>query len=179
MGRVMADDAFESIVAAYHAEIRRYLLRLTAKATDADDLSQETFVRAFRAYRALPSGSNVRAWLFAIATNVCRNHFRAQKRRRRALAAVAVEIPLAGGNGPEGQALLGETRARVERIIARLPRKQRVAFVMRKMHDLDYKVIGESLACSAESARAHVFHALRKIRRALDEVVAVKTEFEP
>src|SRR5713226_3045287 len=92
MDRVMADDAFESIVAAHHAEIRRYLLRMTAKATDADDLSQETFVRAFRAYRALPPGSNVRAWLFAIATNLFRNHFRAQGRRRRAYAAAALEM---------------------------------------------------------------------------------------
>ena len=57
MGRVMAEDAFEAVVGAHHAEIRRYLLRVTARASDADDLSQETFLRAFRAYRALPPGS--------------------------------------------------------------------------------------------------------------------------
>ncbi|HSE03613.1 MAG TPA: RNA polymerase sigma factor, partial [Methylomirabilota bacterium] len=71
----MAEDAFEAVVAAHHAEIRRYLLRVTARGSDADDLSQETFLRAFRAYRALPPGSNVRAWLFTIATNLGRNHF--------------------------------------------------------------------------------------------------------
>ena len=48
-----------------------------------------------------------------------------------------------------------------------LPLKQRLAFVLRKVHDLDYDVIAQSLHCSAESARAHVFQALKKIRLGL------------
>ncbi len=50
MGRVMAEDAFEAVVGAHHAEIRRYLLRVTARASDADDLSQETFLRPMGGY---------------------------------------------------------------------------------------------------------------------------------
>lgn len=172
----MAEDAFEGIVAAHHAEIRRYLLRVTARGSDADDLSQETFLRAFRAYRGLPPEANVRAWLFAIATNLCRNHFRSQKRRRLAYAAVAAEAPVADRERPDGEALLSEARERVERLIAGLPFKQRLAFTMRKMHDLDYEAIGASLSCSAESARAHVFQALKKIRQGLDERVPAETE---
>jgi RNA polymerase sigma-70 factor (ECF subfamily) len=172
----MAEDGFESIVAAHHGEIRRYLLRVTARASDADDLSQETFLRAFRAYRALPDGANVRAWLFAIATNLGKNHFRGLARRRRAYAAVAEEVETADMNRPEEEALMREARGRVEGIIAGLPLKQRLAFVMRKMHDLDYDAIGESLSCSAESARAHVFQALRKIRRGLDDRAQMPTE---
>jgi RNA polymerase sigma-70 factor (ECF subfamily) len=56
----------------------------------------------------------------------------------------------------------------VERTVGRLPLKQRQAFIMRKIHELDYEAIGQSLDCSAESARAHVFQALRKIRLSLD-----------
>ena len=175
----MGEDVFESIVAAHHGEIRRYLLRLTARASDADDLSQETFLRAFRAFRGLGPGANVRAWLFAIATNVGRNHVRALTRRRRAYAAVTVEAPVLDTSWPEAEALMSEARERAERIIARLPLKQRLAFIMRKMHDLDYEAIGESLACSAESARAHVFQALRKIRKGLDDLVPVRMESQP
>jgi len=176
MGRVMAEDAFEAVVGAHHAEIRRYLLRITARASDADDLSQETFLRAFRAYRALPEGANVRAWLFAIATNLGRNHFRAQSRRRRAYAAVAQEMPVGAPAHADGQVMADEARVRIERVIDGLPGKQRLAFVMRKMHDLEYAEIGASLHCSEESARAHVFQALRKIRRGLDGHLAVGTE---
>ena len=61
-------------------------------------------------------------------------------------------------------------------IVATLPFKQRVAFTMRKVHELDYDAIGQSLDCSAESARAHVFQALRKIRQGLDDLDVVPTE---
>ena len=148
MGRVMAEDAFEAVVGAHHAEIRRYLLRVTARPSDADDLSQETFLRAFRAYRALPLGANVRAWLFTIATNLGRNHFRAQSRRRRAYAAVALEAPTGAPDRTDGRVLADEARVRVEQVIGGLPEKQRLAFIMRKMHELDYAEIGTSLCCS-------------------------------
>ena len=174
MGRVMAEDAFEAVVGAHHAEIRRYLLRITARGSDADDLSQETFLRAFRAYRALPPGSNVRAWLFTIATNLGRNHFRSQGRRRRAYAAAAMEMRPDAPDRADGQVLAewllftNADEERLERVIGGLPGKQRLAFIMRKMHELEYAEIGASLSCSEESARAHVFQALRKVRRSLD-----------
>jgi RNA polymerase sigma-70 factor (ECF subfamily) len=175
----MADDAFGAVVGAHHAEIRRYLLRLTARGSDADDLSQETFLRAFRAYRALPAGANVRAWLFTIATNLGRNHFRAQARRRRAYAAAALDAPAGVPPVADGRVLADEARARIERVITGLPEKQRLAFIMRKIHELDYTEIGASLRCSEESARAHVFQALRKIRRGLDGHLPGATEPEP
>jgi DNA-directed RNA polymerase specialized sigma24 family protein len=61
-------------------------------------------------------------------------------------------------------------------VIDGLPQKQRLAFIMRKMHELGYAEIGTSLRCSEESARAHVFQALRKIRRGLDGHLAARTE---
>ncbi len=159
---------FEAIVATHHAEIYRYLLRATGGTSDADDLSQETFLRAYRAYRSLPKDANARAWLFTIATNLARNHFRAQKRRRLAYAAMSATLSGTNDTGPEAVALGREVGAVVEAIVGRLPLKQRLAFLQRKVHGLDYEAIGRNLHCSAESARAHVFQALRKIRQALD-----------
>ena len=68
------------------------------------------------------------------------------------------------------QALLTETAIRA------LPLKQRLAFTLRKMHELDYEVIGQSIDCSPESARAHVFQALRKIRTTLNGHALPSTE---
>ena len=166
----MGQQPFETILEAHHAEIYRYLRCVTSRAAEADDLSQETFLRAYRAYRALPSDANVRAWLFTIATNLARNHFRSEGRRSRAHAAVTVSRSvLDDGAGPEGETLFNETRARVEAVVERLPLRQRLAFILRKIHDVDYEVIARSLDCSAETARAHVFQALRKIRHSLGE----------
>src|SRR5262245_222131 len=173
------DDPFGAVVAAHHAEIRRYLVRVTARPSDADDLSQETFLRAFRAHHALPDGANVRAWLFTIATNLCRNHFRGEKRRRLALAAASAEPSPWPSDRPDGHVLLEEAGARIDEIVRALPLKQRLAFIMRKLHDLDYDAIGGSLECSGESARAHVFQALKKIRRGLDDRSAAPPETTP
>jgi RNA polymerase sigma factor (sigma-70 family) len=69
---------------------------------------------------------------------------------------------------PEAELVSRETGALVEGIVRHLPLKQRLAFTQRKIHGLDYEAIGQSLGCSAESARAHVFQAVRKIRQRLD-----------
>lgn len=164
----MGQEPFEAIVAAHHAEIYRYVLRTTARSSEAQDLSQETFLRAYRAYRTLPADANVRAWLFAIATNLCRNHFRGEARRRVAHRAIRVTARGIEDDGPEEATRFNETRELLDRVIGQLPLKQRMAFTLRKIHDLDYEAIARSLDCSAESARAHVFQALRKVRQSLN-----------
>lgn len=165
----MDEAGFETMVATHHGEIYRYLVRATGRTSDADDLSQETFLRAYRAFRALPKDANARAWLFTIATNLSRNHFRSLTRRRRAYEVVGLLTSERDGEAtPDGMAVGRELSAVVTTAIGRLPTKQRLAFLQRKIHGLDYDSIGASLGCSAESARAHVFQALKKIRRALD-----------
>jgi RNA polymerase sigma-70 factor (ECF subfamily) len=166
----MADQAFEAVVAVHHAEIHRYLARVTRRPSDADDLSQETFLRAFRAHGRLTPGANVRAWLFAIATNLCRNHWRSEARRRRAHETIGSRGEREDAGGPEGEAVLEQANIRVTGVVGALPLKQRLAFTMRKIHELEYDEIGKSLGCSEESARAHVFQALRKVRRALGDL---------
>ena len=59
---MMGAQPFETIVGAHHAEIYRYLRRVTSRTAEAEDLSQETFLRAYRAYRTLGPDANVRTW---------------------------------------------------------------------------------------------------------------------
>jgi RNA polymerase sigma-70 factor (ECF subfamily) len=165
---MMSDTCFEALMSEHHAEIFRYLLRVTGRRSDADDLSQETFLRAFRAYATLTPDANTRAWLFTIATNLFRNHYRDQKRRRLAYAEVTATARDRQDEHPGHVQAGRETSGMIEAVVVRLPLKQRLAFVQRKVHGLEYEAIGQSLRCSAESARAHVFQALKKIRQGLD-----------
>ena len=164
----MSDRTFEALMSDHHAEIYRYVLRVTGRRQDADDLSQETFLRAFRAHRTLPQDANARAWLFAIATNLTRNYFRSQKRRRLAYTAVVMETRETDEERPDGVSISREIGSAVDQVVAGLPLRQRLAFLQRKVHGLDYDAIGRSLECTAETARAHVFQAVRKVRRALE-----------
>lgn len=172
----MEETVFDGVVATHHGEIFRYLRRLAWRVAEADDLSQETFLRAYRAWPRLTPEANVRAWLFTIATNVYRNHVRSERRRQAAHATVRATRSELDLDGPEAEALADEMRTLTQAAIRRLPLKQRLAFTLRKLHELDYEAIGQSLECSPESARAHVFQALRKIRTTLNGHALPQTE---
>jgi RNA polymerase sigma-70 factor, ECF subfamily len=156
VGVLAGDPGFDALVARHHAEIYRYLLRMTGRTSVAGGLSQETFLRA---YRSLPADGSARARLFGIATRLSRKHLRGTGRRRRA------DGGLTAGVGADGRAL---DSVRIEAMVAVLPFEQRAAFLQRKFHLLDYAAIGQILRCSIEGAQALVFRALRRIRQALD-----------
>ena len=164
IARTPSADAFEAIVLAHHGDIHRYLRRVTGRASEAEDLAQETFLRAYRALAGLPADTNHRAWLYTIATNrSATTSLRATAEDARH-ATVRVIRRASRRGQPRGRAVAGEVRSARRERDRRLPLKQRLAFTMRKLEELDYETIGASLDCSAESARAHVFQALRKIR---------------
>ena len=168
--------SFEQLVTQHHHEIYLYIWRLTHGADEAQDLFQETFLRAYKAYERLPEEANTRAWLFKIATNLCRNYFRHQQRHPNVgLHEVlpVVEREAAQGNGatpdnPEQRLLSYDLERHVLALIDGLPVKQKAALIQRKLHDMPYDNIALSLQCSPEAARANVFQALKKIRAELD-----------
>jgi len=170
------NQCFEQLVTQHHREIYLYIARLTRGSQEAEDLFQETFLRAYKAYTRLPEAANTRAWLFKIATNLCRNHFRYLKRHQgvpmhEALA--AVERSRSNGHGaaaddPAQTVQSHHMEQQVLEIIAGLPLKQKAALVQRKLHGLPYDSIAISLQCSQDAARAHVFQAIKKIRTALE-----------
>jgi RNA polymerase sigma-70 factor, ECF subfamily len=172
----MATDPFDALVEGHHGEIHRYLTRVTRRRAEADDLAQETFLRAYRTWRALPEDANVRAWLFTIATNLARNYFRGEKRRARAHDSVKAAATEQSHDTADGALAFTEALTLVEDVVDGLPFKQKSAFVLRKMHELDYVAIGAALGCSSETARAHVFQALRKLRQSLDGHELPRTE---
>ena len=158
---------FEQILERYDREIMRYLLHVLGNSQDAADLFQETWLRAYRAYPRLAFGSSVRPWLYAIASNLCRNRARDSARRRRVLISDPEELSDANArrrhqrfhhNG-EGYAMV-----RMRELISDLPRKQQQALHLRYFAGLNYDAIALALGCSEESARANVSQAMRKLR---------------
>jgi RNA polymerase sigma-70 factor, ECF subfamily len=170
------NECFEHLVTQHHREIYLYIWRLTRGSSETEDLFQDTFLRAYRAYKKLPEDANTRAWLFKIATNLCRNHFRHLRRHQdvglhEVLTTVEQTLNHTNGSGhgdPEQLLLSQATERHVLAIIDGLPVKQKAALIQRKLHGLPYDSIAATLQCSLEAARAHVFQALKKIRTALE-----------
>jgi RNA polymerase sigma-70 factor, ECF subfamily len=172
---------FEVLVERHHDEIYGYLWRLlggTARydeVVDAQDLTQEVFARAYRAYTRLQPDSNVRAWLFKIATNCAFTALAFRRRQNNRLPASVEDVDGvtgAGRHSPYRQMVLDETLEHVWRIIATLPPKQQAAVILRHVQGLGYPDIAQALACSEESARANVYQATRRLRRELGAAVA-------
>ena len=167
---------FETLIELHHHEIYSYLWRLLNSrggpelALEAQDLTQEVYLRAYRAFGRLRKDSNYRAWLYKIATNCA---YTALKREQRPgqqnvdLHAGAERIAASEAQSPEQQVLAGERWTRVRREIATLPPKQQAAVVMRHLQGLDYGEISMALDCSEDSARANVYQGLRRLRRSL------------
>ena len=153
---------FEEAVKSMEREIMRFLMRSTGDREDAKDLFQETWLRAYRAYPTLQSEDGLRPWVFRIASNLCRNRVRDRMRRARV-------ITNASANGAAlcesaSSSSRPDTMLHLKRSIARLPGKQGQALMMRKFAGLEYEEIGAALECSADSARASVYQALKKLK---------------
>lgn len=162
-GAIEAKPTFEVVLDRYQAEIFRYAMQLTRNPADADDLYQETMMKAFRAYGRLDADANVRAWIYRIATNTFLSDRRKHGRVDLLDDVAAQAIPAAQSDhaaGLDARALLEEVAVFVDQ----LPPKQRVALTLRKYHELGYAEIADALRCSEAAARASVHEALRKLR---------------
>ncbi|HZM85186.1 MAG TPA: RNA polymerase sigma factor [Blastocatellia bacterium] len=154
---------FEAIMQRHEREIMRYLLRVLSNPEDAADLFQETWLRAYRAYPRLEPESDVRPWLYAIASNLCRNRARDGARRSRVIVPDTEESTAANAIGSlhENE---GYAAVHIRQMISDLPTKQRQALHLRYFAGLDYAEMATAMDCSEESARANVSQAMKKLK---------------
>jgi len=155
--------SFSTLVADHGDAIYRYCWHLTRNQADADDLYQETLLKAYKAHGKLDGDANHRAWLYKIASNT----FISDRRKlgRESVLTETMEATVAApmvdhADGLDARDLLRD----VECSVLALPTKQRLALIMRKYHDFSYTDIAVSLDTTEVAARANVHAALKKLR---------------
>jgi RNA polymerase sigma-70 factor (ECF subfamily) len=151
---------FDSLVDEHSREIFAYLWRMLRDPQDAEDALQETFLRAFRGFSRLENDSNLRAWLYKIATNVAYTLLKKRNRRASRTADLNEFTPIATSDNLARRDLLEAVLQAVEQ----LPPKQQAALILRNFQGFSYQEIGGTLDCSPEAARANVYQALKKLR---------------
>ena len=164
--------ALEEWVALYEPELQRHLTRMLGSCPDAEDVLQQVWVTAMRRPPDEGPGSNVRAWLYRVATNRALDCLAGARRRREALSVHDPHLATGEGGSPDDGAfaLTADARDRIRAQCARLPRKQREAVWMRWVEGLGYDTIAERLASSTDSARANVYHGMKRLRRELQDL---------
>ena len=165
---------FEELIERHHDEIFAYAWRLLAgdrssdRKTDAEDLVQEVYLRAYRNFSRLRAKTNHRAWLYKIATNCAYSRLRQIQDGRGKVAALA-SAAAAIGSASDMSASQREIDRWLRSSVNQLPAKQKACVTLRYLQDFDYPEIAQVLGCSHESARANVYQAIRRLRLALEK----------
>ena len=174
--------AFERLVEERHADIYALLHRLTEDPEEARDLTQETFLQAFRAVPHFRGDADLRTWLYRIAVNQARNRWRWWRRRRRSQTVSldatdeAHEQPLAArladerGVNPEQAALARERERLLTQALRTLSRAYREVVVLRDVEGLSYEEVAATLEISVGTVKSRLSRGRNELRRRLEAV---------
>jgi RNA polymerase sigma-70 factor, ECF subfamily len=161
------DEAYrfvEDLFARHHNEIYAYLLRMLRDPDLAADLTQDAFVKAYRAYDSLQKPENARAWLYQIAHRVALDDLRHRR--------IVRFVPLVGegrSSAPSAEHLVMDARLSgdLQRALERIPERQRAALLLAELHDLTGLELAAALGVSHVAARALLTRARESLRQAL------------
>lgn len=152
-------EAFTVLVEKYWDRLYRWLYHLAHDRHAAEDLAQETFLKAYAHLRTFRTGSHFQAWLFRIAFNNFANQRRASGRMRQPFPE---HLPDAAA-GPAEQAMSREAMLQLARAVGRLPSEFRAAFLLRVEEGLSFREIADILGTTEATARWRVFKARQKL----------------
>ncbi len=164
-------DAVRVLFERYHPRVYRICLHYTGNPEDARDIAQETFVRAFRGIGQFRGDSALATWLTRIAMNLCLNLRRDQRTSASLLDQrvdhIRVNMPPVVPRGPEEQLSRREMAERIRALINRLPRRERMAFVLKFYNDMKIREISEAMGISEGTVKSFLHRALVTLRKAL------------
>jgi RNA polymerase sigma-70 factor (ECF subfamily) len=155
--------AFAQLVDEYWERLYRWLYHLTHECHAAEDIAQESFLRAFTSLRQF-KGDRFQAWLFRIAYH----HFLNQQRPRQKVRLPLPEDLAGRDEGPEEIAISREAMQHLARAVGRLPAEYRAPFLLRVEEELSFAEIGEVLNLTEKTARWRVFKARHKLMEVME-----------
>ncbi len=170
-------NAFEDLVLEYQKQVYHITLKMTGNEEDAFDLSQETFLKAFRALPTFRGEAGFGSWLYRMAANLCIDFLRKKKRqgggqlisldeeeedrRPRELPDLRYE--------PQGALEKKEMRRKVQEGLQRLPHEQRLILVMRDVEGFSYQEISDALKIELGTVKSRIYRARAHLARLLME----------
>jgi RNA polymerase sigma factor (sigma-70 family) len=160
--RPRTDRSFERIYRRHVGDVYRYALAVLRQPADAEDVTQTTFMNAYRAFQRGERPRNAQNWLIAIAHNVCRQRFRQAARRP---DEIAYEDGIGDVMQDEEQ---GPSAEDIQRALGHLAFNQRAALVMRELEGRSYVEISEILGLSVSAVETLLFRARRALREQLE-----------
>ena len=163
-------DAFGAIVDEYQKNVYNLALRMTGNPEDAQDMSQEAFIKAFNSLASFRGDSKLSVWLYRIVSNVCLDFLHSRKRRQ------TVSLNMDDGEGgsseleipdlsamPEEELNRRLTREAVRKGLLSLPEDQREILLLREIEGLSYDEIAQALELEAGTVKSRIFRARKRL----------------
>jgi RNA polymerase sigma-70 factor (ECF subfamily) len=173
--------AFEELVRHYDQAVLRLALHLTGSESEAQDVYQDAFLKAYRNIGSFRFECSFYTWIYRIVSNLCMDHLR-KKQVRKEDAPVAVDeegktfdvleqFPDArAGADPERDLMSRELGKRIQRALDRLSPRERMVFELKHYHGLKLRTVGEILHTTEETAKNTLFRATQKLRGSLADM---------
>ncbi len=169
-------NAFDDLVLEYQNRVYHITLKMTGNEEDAFDLSQETFLKAYRSLKSFRGEASFGTWLYRLASNLCIDFLRKKKRRG---GAGILSLDEETGERPrelpdlryEPQSELErkEVREKVRSGLRRLPEEQRLILVLRDVEGFSYQEIGEILKLEQGTVKSRIYRARARLAALLTE----------
>lgn len=171
---------FEEITAKYEKKIFNLILRYISDREEAEDLTQETFVNAFKSFPTFRGECKIHTWLCQIALNQCKNRFR-QRDRRRSVEGPSLDSNIGSGDdslrpmeiadwdaSPQDVLIRNETHRYVLKAIGQLPDEYRKVIILCDLQQMHYQEIALATGLSLEAVKTRIHRGRLMLRRKLD-----------
>jgi len=160
--------AFEELVIACQHRVFGVALRMLGSRAEAEEVAQETFLRAHRALGAFRGEAKLSTWLYGIASRLCLNRLASGERRLRREDPEVLERVASAGADPADELERGETQAALHRAIAELGEERRLVVLLRDVEGLSYEEIAEALGLELGTVRSRLHRARMDLKEKLE-----------
>jgi RNA polymerase sigma-70 factor (ECF subfamily) len=170
------DAAFSEVVTRYKTKIYNYIYRMTGSSEDAEDLTQEVFIRMYTSIDSFRGQSSLNTWLFRIAGNLCIDRFRRTKNR---ISAYSLDEPIGKGEQAQTQEVADSTyephrllenvemAEQIHLALAKLPEKLRATLLLHDIEGMPYEEIAQVVGCPLGTVKSRLFNARMQLRQQL------------
>jgi RNA polymerase sigma-70 factor (ECF subfamily) len=169
-------DAYKLLVDKYHVKVIRTCTGFVHSAADAEDIAQEVFIEVFRSVDRFRGDASISTWIYRIAVNKSLNFLRSSARRKvfsfitgydGSDSKGSIQEPASQEDSPDEPLIRSDQARMLDKALAKLPDKQRTAFVLNKYEDLAYKEIAEIMDTSIGSVESLIFRAKQNLQKGL------------
>lgn len=157
--------AFSELVKRHQKGILRLSLRFVKDVGTAEDVVQESFIKAFEKLGTFEGRSSFKSWLYQIVVNTARNKIRENRWDTTDIANVHISV----GAVAESNLVHNAISIQIQTEVDKLPLKQKTALVLRVYEDLSFKEIAEIMECPYDTAKANYRHALMKLKETFEQ----------